>query len=232
MRPARIALIGDRSPHVLAHGRIPDALRQAAGEREVDVYWIASTDAARLTGLAGFDGIWAVPGGPYVDRDGVLHAVTVARTSGVPFLGTCGGFQHVLLEYARSVCGLDVEHAEQPLDAGAEPLIVALHCSLLGEEADVIVAPGTRAAQVLGAGRRVERFFCSYGLDDRFRARLEAAGLVFSAVDDEGTARMVELPGHPFFLASLFQPELSSDLHWAHPLIHAFTDAALAGVRV
>ncbi|TQS44007.1 hypothetical protein [Cryptosporangium phraense] len=92
--------------------------------------------------------------------------------------------------------------------------------------AEVDVVAGTRAAEILGAGRRTERFFCSYGLDDRFRARLEAAGLVFSAADDQGTSRMVELPGHPFFLASLFQPELSSDVSWVHPLIRAFADAA------
>jgi CTP synthase (UTP-ammonia lyase) len=227
-RAARVALVGDRSEHVLAHGRIPAALRHGApGPDAVDPYWIASSDVSGPADLAGFDGIWLVPGSPYESRDGALAAVTAARTAGVPFLGTCGGFQHALLEVARTVCGLFVDHAEQPLDEGAEALIVPLSCSLLGEEARVVVREGTFAATLLGAGARVERFFCSYGLDDRFRSALEQARLVFSAQDDEGNARMVELPGHPFFLASLFQPELSSDETWVHPLIRAFALAAV-----
>jgi CTP synthase (UTP-ammonia lyase) len=124
------------------------------------------------------------------------------------------------------VCGLRVDHAEQPLDPAAEQLIVALSCSLLGEEATVDVVPGTVAAGILGAGPRVERYFCSYGLADRFRCRLEAAGLVSSAVDEQGAVRMVELPRHPFFVASLFQPERSCDETWVHPLITAFVSAA------
>ena len=225
MTPARIALVGDRSEHVLAHGRIPVALEHSGSA--VSGTWVATSEVSGPQDLAGFDGVWLVPGSPYASRDGALAAVTAARTTGVPFLGTCGGFQHALLEIARSVGGLFVDHAEQVVDAGAEALIVPLSCSLVGAEATVVVRPVTAAAHLLGAGPRVERFFCSYGLDDRFRAALEAAGLVFSADDEEGSARMVELPGHPFFLASLFQPELSSDETWVHPLIRAFAAAAV-----
>jgi CTP synthase (UTP-ammonia lyase) len=228
-RTIRIALVGDRSPHVLAHDRIPVALRHATAEPGgVDPYWIASTDVDDVGGLAGFDGIWIVPGSPYADRDGVLRAVGLARTAGVPLLGTCGGFQHILLEFARSVCGLAVEHGEAPLDPGLEQLIVPLVCTLVGQDADIDVVPGTAAAAVLGAGRRTERYFCSYGLADRFRRALEAGGLVFGATDPDGAVRMLELPGHPFLMGSLFQPELSSDRAWVHPLIRAFVDAAAA----
>lgn len=226
-RPARIALVGDRSPHVLAHARIPVALRHAtAAPDAVDPYWVPTPEVRALPDLAAFDAVWLVPGGPYADREGALAVARAAREQGVPFLGTCAGFQHALLDVARSVAGLDVDHAEDP-DGAAEHLLVPLACSLLGEEAVVDVRPGTRAADVLGAGPRVERFFCSYGLDDRFRTRLEEAGLVFGATDEAGAVRMLELPGHPFFLASLFQPELSSDETWVHPLVRAFAAAAL-----
>jgi CTP synthase (UTP-ammonia lyase) len=132
-----------------------------------------------------------------------------------------------VLEYARTVLGLDVDHAEDPTGATAGPIIVPLSCSLLGEESDVYVTDGTRAGAILGAGPRIERFFCAYGLDDHYRTRLEDAGLVFSASDAIGAVRMLELPGHPFYLAALFQPELSSDASWVHPLIRAFAAAAL-----
>jgi CTP synthase (UTP-ammonia lyase) len=227
-RHARIALVGDRSDRVPAHARIPTALRDAAAAPDVvEPYWVASCDVALARELADVDGIWLVPGSPYADRDGAMAAVTVARTQGIPFLGTCGGFQHAVLEYARTVCGLYVDHAERPLDAGAVPIIVALTCSLLGEQDEVVVREGTCAAAVLGAGSRVERYFCAYGLDDGYRHRLTAAGLVFSADDATGAARMLELPGHPFFLATLFQPELSCDETWVHPLVRAFVAATL-----
>jgi CTP synthase (UTP-ammonia lyase) len=227
-RPARIALVGDRSPHVTAHGRIPVALANATPDPDaIDPYWIASEDVAGIPDLTGFDGIWIVPGSPYADRDGILSAIGTARTGGVPLLGTCGGFQHTVLEYARNVLGLDVDHAEDPTGATAGPIIVPLACSLLGEESEVNVVAGTRAADILGTGPRIERFFCTYGLDEHYRAALAEAGLVFSAFDTSGAVRMLELPGHPFYVGTLYQPELSSDATWVHPLIRAFAAAAL-----
>jgi CTP synthase (UTP-ammonia lyase) len=104
--------------------------------------------------VAGFDGVWAIPGSPYLNLDGALAAIQAARTGRIPLLGTCGGFQHLLLELARDVCGLTaVENAEQNADA-AEPLIVPLECSLLGQASTVVIAPGTVAARVMGPRRR------------------------------------------------------------------------------
>src|SRR5215217_524718 len=94
---AKLALVGDRSPSVRAHGRIPtliDALR-------------------RRDGLSGFDGIWVVPGSPYSDREKVIAAVATAHELEIPFLGTCGGFQHAILHLARELAGIaDADHSE------------------------------------------------------------------------------------------------------------------------
>jgi CTP synthase (UTP-ammonia lyase) len=218
--PARIALVGDRSSSVPAHDRIPALMRQP-----IELYWMHSTTLSHPDDVAGFDGIWVIPGCPYENRDGVLAAVEAARTNRIPMLGTCGGFQHLLLEFARNVCGLTtVEHGEQFAEA-PELLIVPLECSLFGEEATVTIEPGTRAAAAMGAGPTTERFFCRYGLNRDYVATLEAHGLVISGRDGFGDARVAELPDHPFFLGSLFQPELSSDATWVHPLIAAFADA-------
>ena len=161
---AKLALVGDRSPTVRAHGRIPlliDALRRRDG-LVLDPYWIHSTEADDLTG---FDGIWVLPGSPYENVAGVLHAIETARTTGIPFLGTCGGFQHAMLEFARNVCGLSgVQHGESN-PAADDLLIVPLACSLVDHEAPIQVTPGTRAAELLGVERTVERYHCSYGLD-------------------------------------------------------------------
>ncbi|MFF9622968.1 hypothetical protein [Streptomyces griseosporeus] len=229
---ARIALVGDRSPDVVSHTRVP-LLLDALAERDrlvLDAYWIPSEDAAAEGAVRGFDAVWVLPGSPYRSEEGVLAAIRTAREDGVPFLGTCGGFQHALLEYARHVCGLTrVAHAEN--DPGAEDfLIEPLACSLVGHEAAVVIEPGSLAQSVIGAERTVERYFCAYG-PSRHLDTLRAHGLRFSGHDEEGHVRVAELPGHPFFLATLFQPELYGDGSRPHPVVRALARAAVAHAR-
>jgi CTP synthase (UTP-ammonia lyase) len=223
----RLALVGDRSESVQAHAKIPvliDTLATVA-EPAIEIYWLYSTDITGPADVAGFDGVWVIPGSPYLNADGVLAAIQAARTGRIPLLGTCGGFQHLLLEFARDVCGLaTVENGEVNADA-AEPLIVRLECSLLGQEATVVIEPGTLAARVMGPGPTTERYFCGYGPNADYLDILQSHGLVFSGRDELGEVRVAELPGHPFCMASLFQPELSSDPTWVHPLIAAFAAA-------
>jgi len=229
---ARIALVGDRSANVRAHARIP-VLIEALLQREsiaLDPYWIATADAAEID-LTGFDAIWLVPGSPYGSFEGALAAARAARENGIPYLGTCGGFQHALVEYARNVCGLTtVHHAEIAPDA-ADLLITPLECSLVGHEEAVMVVPGTLAARIVGPGRRTERYHCSYGLNPEYLEALAGAGLRFSGFDDSGHVRIVELLGHPFFLGTLFQPELQGDGTQPHPILRAFATAAKDHVR-
>ena len=230
MPPPRLALVGDRSDSVQAHSRIPAILTSlASGSAEpVEPYWLPTTAIETADDVAGFDGIWVVPGSPYESMDGVLVAIRTAREKGLPLLGTCGGFQHILIEYARHVCRLErVTHAEvEP--AAEQPLVVPLACDLFGEESTVIVRDGTLAAAVMGAGPSTERYFCRYGLDPSYEGVLAAHGLVVSGRDSSGEARIVELPGHPYLVGTLFQPELSSDSTWVHPLIRAFIGAVRA----
>lgn len=161
-------------------------------------------------------------------RDGAIAAVRTAREQGIPFLGTCGGFQHALIDYARNVCRLtEVENAEVTPDA-AECLIVPLECSLMGHEEAVMIVPGTLAAKVSGPGRRTERYHCNYGLNHEYLETLTVGGLRFTGFDDSGQVRVFELPGHPFFMGTLFQPELQGDGTQPHPIIRAFAAAASA----
>ncbi len=229
-RPPRLALVGDRSPSVRAHGRIPSLVQALASgsEEPIEPYWLHSTTIDGPDDVAGFDGIWVVPGSPYENRDGVLAAIHQARVASIPLLGTCGGFQHLLLEFARDACSLpDAENAEQHPGA-SQLLIVPLRCSLLGEEATIIIETGTVAARAMGAGPSTERFFCRYGLSPSYEEALQRNGLVISGRDELGDARVVELPDHRFFVGSLFQPELASDSTWVHPLIVAFAQAVRA----
>ncbi|BCY06556.1 hypothetical protein [Actinoplanes sp. L3-i22] len=226
-----IALVGDRSPTVRAHSRIPvivDALRESEG-LDLDVYWVPTPDAEDPEVLRGFAGIWLVPGSPYRSEAGAVTAARTARTGRIPFLGTCGGFQHAMLDFARDVCGLtSAKHAENGAPPAGDDLIVALSCSLAGHEAAVDLVSGSLVERLLGSSRTVERYHCSYGLSPAYLDLLAAHGMRFTGHDQTGEVRVAELPAHPFYLATLFQPELAGDGGLAHPLIRGFAQAASA----
>ncbi|MEV0319857.1 hypothetical protein ACIBKX_17165 [Streptomyces sp. NPDC050658] len=226
---ARVALVGDRSPSVRAHARIP-ALLDALAQRDqlvLDAYWIPTPDAEPDGALDGFDAIWVVPGSPYRSEAGAIAAARTARERGIPFLGTCGGFQHAVLEFARNVCGLrGVHHAENQPEAD-DLLFVPLACSLVGHEGVVDIDRGSLAERIMGAERTTERYHCSFGPSPDYLDVLRAHGLRFSGADEAGDVRMAELPDHPFFLATLFQPELAGDGTRPHPIIRALASAAV-----
>ena len=229
MKTAKIALVGDRSPSVRAHGRIPlllDALRRREG-LVLDPYWVPSAEA---TDLEGFDGIWVVPGSPYSDPETVVSAIATARLGEIPFLGTCGGFQHAILHLARDLAGIqDAHHAEYGLTE--TDVIVQLECSLVGHEGPITYAPGTLMARIAGVERSLERYHCSYGISPSYVEVLERAGVTFGAHDDDGAPRALELQDHPFFLGTLFQPELAGDGTRPHAVIRAFAEATTLRAR-
>ncbi|WP_129784845.1 glutamine amidotransferase-related protein [Promicromonospora panici] len=225
MNPTRIALVGDRSTAVRAHERIPQIAPRYA---DVDLHWLTTADLVPAEATA-FDGVWVVPGSPYADEERVVETIRAARTGGTPLLGTCGGYQHMVLEFARHVVGLAAQHAESSAagEAGGIPestaLITELSCSLKGRSGQVNVVPGSRAAAALGE-QSFERFHCSFGLTAVDAEPLVAAGLVVSGSSPEGEPRVVELPGDAFWLGTAFQPELADAQ--PHPVIDAFVAAA------
>jgi CTP synthase (UTP-ammonia lyase) len=224
----KIALIGDFDPAIVAHQAIPQSLALAAQSlgHEVSWRWLgtdALSDPAHQ--LADFAGIWCVPGSPYRSFDGALGGIRFARESRRPFLGTCGGFQHALIEYARHVAGLtEADHAET--NAAATVLVITrLTCSLVGQQEEILFTPGSRLHQIYAGQASRERYHCNYGVNPGYRLRLEAAGLRFSGFDRELQIRTMELPSHPFFVGTLFQPERSALEGRTHPLITEFLRA-------
>lgn len=230
--------MGDHDPAVTAHRAIPRALDLARERHRLALDW-TWIDTPALEGdgpdvLAGLSGVWCVPASPYRSTTGALRAIRFARERRVPFLGTCGGFQHALLEHARSVWGeADPGHAE--LDPGAEaPLIKPLSCALVERHGRVRVVPGTRLAALCGCDEMSEEYHCSYGLNPAHAHRLDDGPLRVAARDEAGEVRAVELDGHPFFVATLFQPERGALAGRSHPLIEGFVAAAAshgAGTR-
>ncbi|TRX72992.1 CTP synthase C-terminal region-related (seleno)protein [Pseudomonas mangiferae] len=205
----RIALVGERSEQIKAHQAIPLALEMAgeALQVKVEADWLGTERIGDGSVLADYDGIWCVPGSPYRDTDGALTAIRYAREHEVPFLGTCGGFQHTLLEYARHCLGWgEAQHAELNPEA-PDPLIAPLSCALVDVAGRVKLVSGTQIAELYGVLEITEEYLCRYGLQTAFREPLMAERLQASGLDEAGEVRAIELQDHPFFLATLFQPE-------------------------
>ena len=176
--------------------------------------------------LETFDGIWCVPGSPYANTDGALDAIRVARERHVPFLGTCGGFQHTLYEYAGAVWGVpSPAHAE--LDPSArDPVIAPLACALVEQSGTIRFEPGSRLLAIHDSDDAVEGYHCNYGLNPACEGRFAIGPLRVAARDLAGDVRAVELDGHPFFIATLSPAGRSGLAGRRHPLIAAFVDAA------
>lgn len=222
-----MALIGDHDPAIIAHRAIPQALERAADDAAVaiEAEWIA-TDRITLPMLGSFDGIWCTPGSPYRSMDGALAAIRHARERNVPFLGTCGGFQHALIEYARHVLGWhDADHAETAPNA-ARTIIAPLACSLVEVTGRIRLMPDTHLARAYQSADTHEGYHCRYALNPEFRTALTSGPLRVAAVDDADDVRAVELATHPFFVATLFQPERAALNGRVPPIVRAFVASA------
>jgi CTP synthase (UTP-ammonia lyase) len=224
-----IALIGDYDPAVTAHQAIPRALELAgtAAGSPVRWQWIGTadiTDAPRQ--LAPFSGLWVVPKSPYRNMAGTLDAIRFARETGRPLLGTCGGFQHMLIEFARNVLEIaDADHAET---ATTGTLVVTrLSCSLVEQTGALRFVSDSRIRAAYGTDTATEGYRCNYGPAGTHRSRFETAGLRFTAFDEAGEIRAAELPSHPFFVGTLFQPERAALRGVPPPLAAAFVRAVL-----
>jgi len=229
MRSLRVGLVGDRDDGVTAHRAIPQAL-EMAGEGcgvVVEPAWLPTDQIGDGAALAEFDGLWCVPASPYRSTAGALVAIRVARERQLPFLGTCGGFQHAVIEYARNVLGwADAEHAETAPQA-ARQVIVPLLCSLVEVSEAVHLLGGSRLAKAYGTPDIVEGYHCNYGLAAGFREALADGPLRVNALDDAGEVRGVELDDHPFFVATLFQHERNALQGRVSPPVRAFVQAML-----
>ena len=222
----KIAIVGDFDASVLAHRAIPLALGIAGTELGITGLQFDWKHTSKIGDLGGYQGVWCAPASPYADEAAALGAIRWARESGVPFLGTCGGFQHAVLEFARNVLGLEnAEHSETG-SGGDCQVISRLSCSLVEVEGQVIAVAGTRFAEMHGMEERAFGYHCNFGLNPKYESLLESAGLRVGARDEAGEVRAMELDGHPFFMGTLFQPERAALQGEGSALVREFVLAA------
>ncbi|WP_354691272.1 CTP synthase [Phytobacter sp. RSE-02] len=223
----RIALVGDYNHDVVAHQAIPLAIDDAAAVLEItaDYDWLATSEIKSRDDLVGYDAIWVVPASPYKNPEGAFIAIQYARENAIPFLGTCGGFQHAIIEYARNVMGVG-DAAHQETDSAGRMVIVPLSCSLVEQEAEVELRPNTLIARAYGREKISEGYHCNYGISPDFAAELEKSDMRVTGWDEDGEIRAVELSNHPFFVATLFQHERNALAGRPVPLVQAMLKAA------
>lgn len=220
-----------------------------ATRTRVKIQFIEATDVEKHgTGcLEGVDAI-LVPGG-FGERgiDGKIQAIRYARENRIPYLGICLGMQLAIIEYARSVAGLEDAHSTEFNRAAPHPVIALISewqdqkgtveqrteksemggTMRLGAQ-EIRLSHGSRAHQIYGSDVIAERHRHRYEFNNRYLQKLMNAGMRFSGFSRDGLVEMIELPAHPFFVASQFHPEFRSTPRDGHPLFTGFVKAARA----
>ena len=225
-RPPEIAILGEFNPDFAPHPATDAAILHSREQTGIEIRgaWL-STEDIRLESLEVYAGIWVAPGSPYKSLEKTLSAIRYARENGVPCLGTCGGCQHMIIEYARNVLGhRDAQHAEY--DPYASNLFISsLTCSLAGREMRLRFVAGSKVAGIYGALQATESYYCNFGVNPDVVPFLKQGPMRIVGSDPEGEVRVLELPEHPFFIATLFVPQNRSRADHPHPLVTAFLKA-------
>ncbi|WP_307858245.1 CTP synthase [Cellulomonas fulva] len=245
-----IALVGKYIDLPDAYLSVTEALR-AGGfhhDAKVVIRWVTSDDCQTSEGARGaLEGVDAVlvPGGFGVRGiEGKLGALRWARENRVPTLGICLGLQCMVIEYARTVLGLEGASSSEFDDNPAHPVIATMaeQLAIVGGDGDMggtmrlgsyeaVLAPGSVIAEAYGSSRITERHRHRYEVNNAYREALEEAGLVISGVSpDTSLVEFVELPRdvHPYYVSTQAHPEFKSRPNRAHPLFAGLVGAALA----
>lgn len=223
-----LAVIGDFNADFKPHTATNEALTDVAKTLDfaLTIDWLPTRSLIeRNYSLQDFNGFLISPGSPYESMQGALNAIEFGRTVPRPVLGTCGGFQHIVIEYARNVLNFeDAEHAEY--DPYASNLLISkLECSLAGQFLTIEIKEDSNVSRIYGKRFIKEHYYCNFGLNPEYQEILDKGGLRVVGVDQDNEARILELPDHPFFMATLFVPQLNSSYTDPHPLLVAFLKA-------
>ncbi len=241
-KEVEVALVGKYISLHDAYISVVEALKHGgiAHHATVNIRWIDSEDLTEENveeKLAGVQGI-VVPGG-FGSRgiDGKITAIQYARENGIPYLGLCLGMQLAIVEFARDMCGLEDAHSIE-LDPATKHPVIALMPDQNGVE-DIggtlrlgaypcRLESDSKAYEVYGKELIHERHRHRYEVNNDYRQTLAENGMSLCGTSPDGRiVEMLEIPEHPWFIATQGHPELKSRPNNPHPLFDGFVDAAL-----
>ena len=237
----KIGIFGECDPGSPTLPFVEKSLQHAAAELKITVeaQWLPTPSLlvpALDEKLESFDGLWAAPGSPYKSFDGMLRGIEFARRRDWPFLATCGGCQYTLIECARNVMGIkDADSAENK--SGSKNVVISpVACAvpdrkpgapkLSGQIPEIRIRPGSYLHSFYKKDVVTEEFFCNFEVNPEFEWAIIEAGFPIVARGAQGEVRAIESPSHQFFIATLFQPQLSSKPGGPHPVVEEFLRAA------
>ena len=227
----KLGIVGDYNPEYLSQLATSNALMHSSknlGTR-IEHEWIPTAtvheqiDTIKKT----YQGFWIAPGSPN-SVDGVLSIIEYARENNMPLLGTCGGFQYIIMEYARNKLMMEKAGHEEQDPHSTQLIISKLTCSLVGQEGEIILKNPSRVFEIYQKTNIVEQFRCNYGLSPDYEAQINEAGLRIVGTDSMGRPRIIELPEHKFFVGTLFVPQLNSTLETPHCIVDSLIDLVIS----
>jgi CTP synthase len=238
-----IAVVGKYTSNGDSYKSIAEALVHAGipNDAGVSIEWIESDSLEdgqiprRV--VENVDGLVVAPGFGVRGIEGKIEAIRDARERGLPFLGICLGLQMAVIEFARNVCDLKDANSEEMLENPAYPVIHLLPEQKLIQEKGATMrlgsypcnlVAGTLSARLYGTTRITERHRHRYEVNNDFREKLQEHGMVISGVSpDYRLVEMIEMPNHPFFVATQAHPEFKSRPNRPHPLFAGLVAAAV-----
>jgi CTP synthase (UTP-ammonia lyase) len=222
----QIGLVGDFSEKIYTHVALNESLEHCRPHLpfELTSTWISSkTISESFLAQQRYDAFWIAPGSPYENDNGVYLLIKWCRENNFLLFGTCGGFQYMIVEYAKNVLGFkNAGHEES--DPEVEHLVISkLRCSLRSQQEDVLITDKQSwLFDVLNGNRITGYFNCSYGLNPKYQSLINQYPMTFTAFSPEGEARAFELKTHSLYAATLFQPSLDSTTEKPNPLLLSF----------
>lgn len=223
----KLAIIGDFNPSFRPHVATNEAIGHAKTvlDLQFETEWVSTDDIADnfKAIISTYNGFWIAPGSPYKSMTGALEIIRYARINNIPTLGTCGGFQHMVIEFARNVLRIkDAEHAEYD-PYGSKLVVNPLSCSLAGQTLEIqITETSSKVFKIFNTDKIYEKYYCNFGLNPDYQNELNDNGFKVVGIDKSAEARILELSNHPFFIATLFVPQDNSTPDNPHKLINAF----------
>lgn len=226
----KLAIIGDYNDTFRPHKATNEAIKHSIEKYniEIDFEWI-STDRIESEFekiISTYHGFWIAPGSPYKSMTGALKVIRYTRENNIPTIGTCGGFQHMVIEFARNVLGIkDAEHAEY--DPYSSKLVVnPLSCSLAGQKLEIeLIDKSSMTFNIFRTEKINEKYYCNFGLNPAYQNQLDENGFKIVGTDNLKEARILELENHLFFIATLFVPQDNSTEANPHKLVTEFLKA-------
>ena len=241
-RTVKIGLIGKYVELKDSYKSITEALDHAGAELKtgIELDWIHSeqiNEGNVAEKLGHLDGILVAPGFGSRGIDGKLAAIKLARTTGIPFFGICLGMQCAVVEFARNALGLEDAHSSEIKEYTPHPVI-----DLMMEQKSITdmggtmrlgaypctLKEGSKVHEIYGVVSVEERHRHRYEFNDKYKSQFEEAGMIATGINPmSGLVEIVEIPNHPYFVASQFHPEYASTVLAPHPLFISFVAASV-----